>query len=66
MLDEMDERLPNSFEHFKAAVAHLDLDREWWAMVYLEDLGGRPAVRDGLQSARLVAAVAELVSLIWL
>jgi hypothetical protein len=54
---EPNDRVPNSFEHFKTAASKLDLDREWWALVFLEDVGGRPTVHDDLQTARL----AELV-----
>jgi tetratricopeptide (TPR) repeat protein len=53
----LDEQVPDAFEHFKASVAKLDLDREWWAVVDIEQWGRGPEALDGCQSARLAQLV---------
>ena len=52
MIDPGDELFPDAFDHFKTVASKLDLDREWWALVILEELSGRPAALDDSQSER--------------
>ncbi len=53
--------LPDSLDHFERAISTLDVDREWWALIAIEDYASRPD-RDPVRKARHTARLVEVAA----